>query len=96
MKDDLSNAIVATCKAPGWKRVKVPVPNPNAIIYDPVIHQDVDEPPLLETEHQVTQHQHGKVKPTDGSDGPKGTWAASYPKYMNDQWAPLPALPAGY
>ena len=90
LKEDLSNAIIATCKAyvPGrtqtaaetgesaeetyrkqWKKdYSHWQPQP---IYDAVVKSSK---PIVDHEHQVTQHQDGFVDPTDGVDGPHGDW----------------------
>ena len=52
-----NNAAAATCKNVDHVKKNS---NPTAksdLIYDPVIHQDSATPKILDSEHQVTEHQ---------------------------------------
>lgn len=103
LKDDLSNAIIATCKAynptatapapgePGesttqtyqkqWKNDYTHWQS--GPIYDAVMYTSK---PLVDHEHQVTQHQDGHIDPTDGSEGPHGDWYMHGKPLGEQQW----------
>lgn len=93
----MSNAIIATCKG---AFVAVPVPvvvPPTAIttnipvaqsqIYDPVWKTSVVIP---DTEHQVSQLQHGKFNATEQTSGPTGDFWPKW-QYTNGQAQPYQA-----
>jgi hypothetical protein len=103
LKDDLSNAIIATCKAynPTATAPAPPAAEPPATatyraqwgkdynhwepapIYDAVMYTSK---PLVDHEHQVTQHQDGHIDPTDGTEGPHGDWYMFGKPHGDDQW----------
>jgi len=79
LRDDLSNAIIATCKSWAGPNSVAPVPTPptppattpavNVKVYDAVVHTSVNIP---DYEHQVTQQEEGEIDPTGdgGVDSP--------------------------
>jgi hypothetical protein len=83
LKDDLSNAIIATCKGPHVARntpvvdpvTGPPTPKARSAIYDPVWKTHVNIP---DTEHQVQQLQHGKINRTDETVGPLGDFYTNW------------------
>ena len=102
LKDDLSNAIIATCKAYSpVTTTTVTTEGESTLeayqkqwgkdwshwqagpIYDDVVKTSK---PLLDHEHQVTQHQDGHVDPTDGLDGPHGDWYMHGKPVSEQQW----------
>lgn len=107
LKDDLSNAIIATCKsyrpaaapAEGADEESAPAETAEQTyqkqwkkdfthwtagpIYDPVVKTSQN---LRDHEHQVTQHEHGQVDPTDGSSGPHGDWYSYGKPVSGDEW----------
>ena len=105
LKDDLSNAIIATCKSYNANYVaptpsdEPPAPTATqayrtqygqnytywqpAQIYDDVVKTSK---PLVEHEHQVTQHQDGHTETTDGSEGPHGDWYSYGKPTGGDEW----------
>lgn len=84
LKADLSNAIIANCKGPYEPIPVVPpvvtpdVPDPveKSVIYDPVWKTSLTIP---DSEHQVSQLQHGKIDKTTETEGPKGDF---WPKWL--------------
>ena len=78
LNDDLSNAIIATCKGrtTAWAAPLPPTPNPVAGNPTPVERSRIFDPvwktatTIPNTEHQVEQLQHGKVDMTEQTTGP--------------------------
>jgi hypothetical protein len=91
LADDLSNAIIATCKgayvaapapvvvAPAAITTNIPVAQSQ--IFDPVWKTSVVIP---DTEHQVSQLQHGMFNATEQTTGPLGDFHPAW-KYTNGQ-----------
>ena len=101
LKEDLSNAVIATCKsytfdpnatAPQTLQEQ-PLPTPPSAeyepkpIYDPVMHE-VDGPGAIPShEHQVTQHQNGTVEATTGiAESPAGDFERPVTVDAGEQW----------
>lgn len=90
--DDLSNAIIATCKGryvPRATPVPVVVAGPNTVKERSVIFDNVWNTAVVipDHEHQVKVLQHGHVDITDQTDGPKGDFYPAW-KY-NEDGSPL-------
>lgn len=88
LAEDLSNAIIATCKGPSAPIVPpappaapdtTNVPVAQSQIYDPVWKTSVVIP---DQEHQVSQLQHGKFNATEQDAGPTGDFWPAW-KYTN-------------
>ena len=88
LADDLSNAIIATCKGPYVAKVTpvptpptpapIPTPRPKSVIFDDVWHTSTTIP---DAEHQVSQLQNGKINYSDQTTGPTGDFHPGW-KYV--------------
>jgi hypothetical protein len=97
LAEDLSNAIIATCKGPS---VAVPIvtPTPDAPITTniPVAQSQIFDPVwktstiIPDAEHQVSQHQHGVVDASAQTAGPTGDLYPAW-KYTNGEAQPFQA-----
>ena len=98
LKEDLSNAIIATCKHFNWTTGATQWTAPPAanytdgdMVYDNVIKTNNSGVVIPAHEHQVTQQENGNVEqPGDGSAGPvTNIWNMTGRKASGTQWEPL-------